>query len=62
MYNSPTLEKRQFFAHWRWVHIRECEENKHQVKILGGDTRRPPNLPSGAIYCPHKDCNSLVKF
>jgi len=54
-----TLEKQQFFAHWRWVHIRHCE-NGHTMRILGNDTRKPPSLPPGAIKCAQ--CESLVKF
>ena len=52
-YTSPTLDKKQFFGYWRWVHIRTCKNCGKDVRILGGDTRRPPNLPPGGIRCPH---------
>ena len=55
---AGTLEKRQFYGHWRWVHIRYCG-NDHVNRILGNDTRRRPGLPPGAIKCY---CGSLVKF
>ena len=60
-YTSSTLEKRQFWGYWRWVHIRTCEHCQKETRILGGDTRRSPSLPPGAIYCPHCE-TGLVKF
>ena len=53
------LEKKRFFARWRWVHIRFCK-NGHEARILGGDTRRKPGLPPGAIRCPV--CEEVVTF
>lgn len=54
------MQKQQFFGHWRWVHIRICQNCKNTVRILGNDTRMRPDLPPGAISCPH--CNALVSL
>jgi hypothetical protein len=47
---KATLEKRQFFGHWRWIHKRPCSCG-YVMRILGGDTRREPSLPPGAVVC-----------
>ena len=60
-YTSSTLEKRQFFGYWRWIHIRICEHCHKETKILGGNTKKSPDLPPGAIICPHCN-NGKVKF
>ena len=52
------MEKKQFFGHWRWVHVRKCN-NGHETRILGGDTRRRPDLPPGAIIC---HCGEQIKL
>ena len=59
-YAPSTLKKQQFFGYWRWIHIRECQKCNKKTRILGGDTRRPPDLPPGAIYCPHCDKGLLA--
>ena len=56
-YTGSTLSKRQFFGHWRWVHLRICSNCGHEVRILGNDTRRKPELPPGAIRCPKCEHN-----
>jgi len=44
------MEKQQFFGHWRWVHVLTCP-NGHVMRLLGGDTRRRPQLFPGAVRC-----------
>ena len=56
-----TLSKTQRFGHWVWILERRCNINNHTVRLVAGDTRRPPQYAPGAIRCPYRTCDGIVR-